>query len=138
MPITTRSLLGVLLFGCLLAATLQADEIRLRFHPEPGSVFHLRQEIEQDAQVNLGPLGAQEFKNKIIIESTQKIFKGEQPNSSRIDQVINRLRITVRQGETMLVEFDSADQKKEENRDSFSLFHSFRILFFSYHPPIAF
>ncbi|MEE8368914.1 MAG: hypothetical protein V3S30_11435 [Thermoanaerobaculia bacterium] len=78
MPITNRSLWGVLLFGCLVAATLQAGGIRLRFHPEPGSVFHLRQEIEQDVQVNLGPLGAQEFKNKIVIESTQKIFAGEE------------------------------------------------------------
>lgn len=112
MPITNRSLLGVLLSGCLLAATLHADGIRLRFHPEPGSVFHLRQEIEQDIQVNLGPLGTQEFKNKIVIESTQKIFEGEQLNSSRIEQVINRLRITASQGESTLVEFDSADQKK--------------------------
>jgi hypothetical protein len=73
----------------------------------------LRQEVEQDAQVDLGPLGAQQFNNTIVIESTQKTFKGEDPASSRIEQVMNRLKMDVRQGEAVLVEFDSSDQNGE-------------------------
>lgn len=114
MPVTNRSVIKVVFLGCLLGTTLEASGIRLRFQPKPGSVLQIRQEIEQDAQVNLGPLGTQEIKNKIVIESTQKTFEGIEPAASRIEQVMNRLRMTVQQGEATIVEFDSADQKSED------------------------
>ena len=102
-----------LIVSCLLSTALSAGGIQLRFQPKPGSEFQVRQEIKQDAQVDLGPLGAQKFDNTIVIESSQKTFMGDAASSSRIKHVMNRLRMDVRQGETVLVEFDSSDQSGE-------------------------
>ncbi len=98
----------------LAVSAAGGEEYLLRFKPTPDSTMRMTQEIEQDIRMEMGAMGSREARSEIRIDSTQKVLPGETAGVTRIDQVMDRITMTSREGDNVLVSFDSTQESDDE------------------------
>jgi hypothetical protein len=87
---------------------LAAEPVTLRFRPAPGTTLQFAQDVEQEGTMELGPMGTQTFSSTMRLEATQRVTAGETASLRRIEQVIDRVAMTMRQGDVEVLSMDSA------------------------------
>lgn len=82
--------------------------VTLRFRPAPGTTLQLAQEITQKGTMQLGPSATQSFASEMRLEATQRVSAGETGSLRTVEQVIDRVAMSVRQGGAEVLTMDTA------------------------------
>ncbi|MEZ5333167.1 MAG: DUF6263 family protein [Thermoanaerobaculia bacterium] len=103
------ALASTLLWPALFPPPGGAQEVTLRFRPEPGTALVIRQETRQDGVVDLGPMGTQQFLSEMTLESAMRVLDGTSAGGRRLEQSVERVAMTVRQGAQEILSVDTAE-----------------------------
>lgn len=103
---TTRRLFVSLL--CLtFAGTLAAQDLVLRFSPEPGMEYAFGIEQDQDMVMNLGPMGEQKMNTNSRFEMRWAALDRAENGDTRMRMYFDRLVMSVSQGEMTIMTLDT-------------------------------
>lgn len=114
----------LLLLGALFGGgTASAEEFTLRFRPEVGTRLEVSQVIEQNTTTNMAAMGSQEMQSSVRMDSTQTVLDVEDAGTRRVEFVLDRVAMSVRQGdqEMMSLDTDSEDDAADPSLAVFGM-----------------
>ena len=108
-----ESVVRALLLGALLGGgPIAAEEFTLRFRPEVGATIEVSQVTEQSTSTS-GAMGSQKMESNVEMDSTQTVLAVEESGARRVEFMLDRMAMSMKQGDQPIIDLDTGVQTGE-------------------------